>query len=67
MAYIRYYKLWESEFHNNDSAKDRVQDVPLNQIKLNVNGTYKKDEKITTNFEASDPNDVINKGSLDKQ
>ena len=29
--------------------------------------TYKKDEKITTNFEAVDDSDVINKGYLDSK
>ena len=30
MAYISYDKLWRSEFYNNVSAKDRVQDINLN-------------------------------------
>ena len=52
MASISYDKLWEGEFYNNISAKDRVQDISLNQIKLKVNDTYKKDENRTTKFEA---------------
>ena len=32
-------------FFNNVFAKDRVQDIILNQLKLKVNNTYKKDEK----------------------
>ena len=67
MAYISYDKLWRSEFHNNVSAKDRVQDINLNQLKLNVNEAYTKDEKKTTNFEPSNPEDVINKAYLDEK
>ena len=36
-----------------------------NQLKLGVHDNYKKDEKITTNFEPTDNSDVINKGYLD--
>ena len=42
MAYISFDNLWRSEFYNNVSAKDRVQDINLNQIKLKVNDTHKK-------------------------
>ena len=45
MAYIGYDKLWRSEFYINVSAKDRVQDINLNQMKLKVDDTYKKDGK----------------------
>ena len=37
----------------------------INQLKLEVHDTYKKDEKITTNFEAVNDKDVINKAYLD--
>ena len=37
----------------------------INQLKLEVHDTYRKDEKITTNFEPIDNSDVINKGYLD--
>ena len=57
--------MWESEFLHNVSAKDKTQDIKLNQIKLKVNNTYKKHEKITTNIEPSNPEDVINKSFLD--
>ena len=53
MAYVYSAKLWPSEFYNNISAKDRVQDIDLNQLKLKVNDTCKKGEKRTTNFEHS--------------
>ena len=66
MAYIRYYKIWRSEFNNNVPAKGRVQDIILNPLKLKVNDTYKKDEKLTTSFEPSNDEDVRNKIFLDK-
>ena len=65
MTYISYNKFWQKEFYNNVSAKDRVQDINLNLLKLKVNDTYKKDEKITTKFEAVIDEDVINKAYLD--
>ena len=65
MAYISYNKLWESEFDNIVSKRDKLQDSNINQLKLEVHDTYKKDEKITTNFEPIDIADVINKGYLD--
>ena len=52
MAHIGYSKIWENEFHNNVSKKDKVQDINLNQLKLEVNESYQKDEKISINFEA---------------
>ena len=38
----------------------------INQLKLEVHDTYKKDEKITTKFEHIDNSDVISKGYLDE-
>ena len=67
MAYISYNKLWESEFDGIVSKRDKLQDLNINQLKLEVHDTYKKDEKITTNFEAVDDVDVINKGHLDSK
>ena len=67
MAYISYNRLWESEFDGIVSKRDKLQDSNINQLKLEVHDTYKKDEKITTNFEPADNNDVINKGFLDKK
>ena len=64
MAYISYNKLWESEFDSIVSKRDKLRDLNINQLKLEVHDTYKKDEKITTNFEAIDNEDVINKGYL---
>ena len=65
MAYISYNKLWESEFDGIVSKRDKLQDSNINQLKLEVHDTYKKDEKITTKFEPIDNSDVINKGYLD--
>ena len=49
------------------SKRDKLQDTNINQLKLEVYDTYKKDEKLTTNFEAVDNDDVINKGYLDEK
>ena len=65
MAYISYNKLWESEFDAIVSKRDKLQDLYINNLKLEVHDTYKKDEKITTNFEPVDDSDVINKGYFD--
>ena len=67
MAYISYNKLWESEFDGIVSKRDKLQDLNISQLKLEVHDTYKKDEKITTNFEPNDNEDVINKGYLDEK
>ena len=67
MAYISYNKLWEREFDNIVSKRDKLQDININQLKLEVHDTYKKDEKITTNFEPTDNADVINKAYLDEK
>ena len=65
MAYIYYNKLWENEFDNIVSKRDKLQDLNINNLKLEVHDTYKKDEKITTDFEPIDNEDVKNKGYLD--
>ena len=39
MAYRSYDQLWRSEFYNNVSAKDRVQDIKPNQLNLKVHDT----------------------------
>ena len=67
MAYISYNKLWESEFDGIVSKRDKLQDLNINNLKLEIHDTYKKDEKITTNFEPTDNTDVINKGYLDEK
>ena len=67
MAYISYNKLWESEFDGIVSKRDKLQDLNIDQLKLEVHATYKKDEKLTTNFKPTDNLDVINKGYLDEK
>ena len=67
MAYISCNKLWESEYDGIVSKRDKLQDINNNQLKFEVYDTYKKDEKITTNFEPIDNEDVINKGYLDSK
>ena len=67
MAYISYNRLWESEFDGIVSKRDKLQDLNINNLKLDVHDTYKKDEKITTTFEAVNDEDVINKGFLDEK
>ena len=67
MAYISYNKLWESEFDGIVSKRDKLQDSNISQLKLEVHDTYKKDEKITTNFEPVDVSDVLSKGYLDSK
>ena len=46
--------------------KDKVQDMNINQLKLKVHNTYRKDEKITTSCEPSNDEDVVNKVYLDE-
>ena len=67
MAYISYSKLWESEFDGIVSKRDKLQDANISQLKLEVHDTYKKDERITTNFKPVDNEDVINKSYLDEK
>ena len=67
MAYISYNKLWESEFDGIVSKRDKLQDLNINNLKLEVHDTYKKDERISTDFEAVDDSDVINKDYLDEK
>ena len=67
MAYISYNKLWESEFDGIVSKRDKLQDLNINNLKLEVLDTYKKDEKLTTNFEPFGDSDVINKAYLDEK
>ena len=67
MAYISYNKLWESEFDGIISKRDKLQDLNISQLKLEVHNTSKKGEKLTTNFEPVDDSDVINKGYLDSK
>ena len=67
MAHISYNKLWEIEFDGIVSKRDELQDLNISQLKLQVQDTYKKDEKLTTNFQPVDDSEVINKGYLDSK
>ena len=67
MSYISYNKLWESEFDGIVSKRDKLEDANNSQLKLEVHDTYEKDEKITTDFEDFDDNDIINKGYVDSK
>ena len=42
MAYISYNELRESEFDNIVSKKDKVQDIKIDQLKLEVHDTQTK-------------------------
>ena len=67
MAFINYIKMWESEFDDIVSKQNELQDLNINQLKLEVHDTFQKEEKRTTNFEPVDDEDVINKIYPDKQ
>ena len=66
MSYSSYNKLWESEFDGIVSERDKLKVLNINQLKLEVHGNYKKDEKITKNFELVNNDDVINKTYLEQ-
>ena len=59
--------MWDSEFDGMLSKRDKLQDANISHLKLEVHDTYKKDEKITTDFEPIDNSDVISKGYLDSK
>ena len=44
-----------------------MEDLFTNQLKFEVHDTYKKDQKITANFEPVNDEDVINKAYLDSK
>ena len=67
MAHIIHKKLWEAEFDGIVSKRNKLQNLIINQLKLEVHDTYEKDEKITTNFEPVNNEDVINKSCLDEK
>ena len=47
--------------------REKLQDLNFNRLKLVVRDTYRKDVKITTNFEPLKNKDVINKAYLDEK
>ena len=50
---------WRYELYNIVSADAGLQDMNLNKLKLNINESYKKDDKITRNYEPSNDEDVV--------
>ena len=66
MAYICYNKLWEFEFDEIVSKKDKVQDLNNNHLKHEVHDSYKKDDKIKTIFELQKNENALNKAYLDE-
>ena len=58
--------LSESEIDNMVSKKDKAKDMNFKQLKLKIHDTYKKDGKITTNFQQIDDEDVTGKAHLDE-
>ena len=67
MAYFYYDKLWEGEFDNIVSKRDKLQDLKINELSSKYMILMRKDEKITKNFEAVIGKNVINKGFVDIQ
>ena len=59
--------FWGSEFDNIVSKRDILHDAKINQLKLEVLDSSKKDEKITTNFQPVDGGDAMNKAYLDEK
>ena len=57
----------ESEFDHIVSNKDRVKDLIINQLKLQVHDIIEEDENLTTNFEHVNNDEVINKAYLDEK
>ena len=67
MAFIYYNKFWKSKFDNIVSESDRLQDLNINQLKLEEHDTHKRDEKTITNFKAVNDEDVTNKAYVDEK
>ena len=64
-AYNSYKKVGESELDNIVSEKDKIEDIKIKQLQLEVHDTYEKDEKITTKLEPQFNGDALNKAYLD--
>ena len=56
----------KSEFDNIVSKRDKLQHTNIIQLNFDVHDSYMKDEKLTTNFEAVNDEDIINKGYLEE-
>ena len=55
------------EFVNIVSKRNKLQDMNINQLKLELNDSFKKDEKITTNFEPTNDSDALKEAYLDEK
>ena len=67
MADISYNKYGKASLITSFLKIDKLQDLNINQLKLEVHDTYKKDEKMITNFEPTDNSEVISKFYLDEK
>ena len=67
MAHTSNNKLWGSGVDNIVSKKDKRKDLNFSQLNFEIYDTDKKDEKITTDFEPINNEDVINKAYLDEK
>ena len=63
---MSYDKLKKRELHKNVSAGHRLQNKNINQLELKVNKVFIKDEKISTNSEISNDEDVVHEAYVDK-
>ena len=66
MASFSYIELWESEFDNIVSERDKLKDMNIILLKLEVHDTYEEDEKITTDFEPVTIENVLSKACPDE-
>ena len=57
----------ENKFDNIVSRRDKLQDINIDQIKLEVHDTHKKDEKLTKKFKLVNHEDVINESYQDEK
>ena len=67
MAFPSYNESLESELVNIVFKRDKLQHLNINQSKLQVKYSYKRDEKIATDFEPIIKEHVINKAYLDEK
>ena len=64
LAYVCFKKIWKNELDNFAFKKDKVQDMNISQLKLEIHDTCKKVEKTTSNFKAVNDSDVKNKKNI---
>ena len=66
MSYVRYNNLGESKINGIDSKREKLQDMKIIQVKLDIHDSFKEDKNLATNFERTDNTDVMNKSYLDE-